>query len=239
MNKIKRLSINTQNVKRKRRQIRSRKNRSGGSEFVKSFLTERYTKPTNIAFDLAKLIDTPRAACSLIRNVNQAYRFYIHCRDNVLQHLPSGDLKTLFGGSVKELGDLLSSIFHSSFLSKYAAVLRGAVTSDDSIKRDLRMFEENLKRYNLAVPNPSLMSKIYNVSSKLFNGSMIIAWGDWYRYELNILTTNLLALIAEISVSGRARTVAIVPDIIDIDGRMIPGAHIPRSRGRGIKEKTQ
>jgi len=234
MNKIKRVSINTRNVKRKRMQILSRKKRSGGS----GFFTERYvTAPSNIAFDLAKLIDMPRAASSLIRNVNQAYRFYIHCRDNVLQQLPQGNVKTIFGNAVNELGDLLKSIFNSSFLSRVSAVGRGAVTSDASIKRDLRTFEENLKRYNLAVPNPSIMSKIYNGSSKLYNGSMLLMWGDWYRYELNILTTNLLALIEEMSVSGRARRAVAVPDIIDTNGSMIPGIAIPNSITTGkLKE---
>ena len=65
---------------------------------------------------------------------------------------------------------------------------------------------------------------------------MILAWGDWYRYELNILTTNLLALIEEMSVRGRAGTAAVVPDIVGANGRLIPGVAIPTT---GAKAKKQ
>lgn len=224
MKRISRISriSNARVAKRKQQRQMSRKKRSGGAGLVKRYLTDPYKYVSEHASPWVTIVDSTRAASSLIRNVNQAYRFYIHCKDNVLQHLAEGDVKILFGGAVKELGDLLNSIFYSSFLSKHSAVLRGTVTSDESIKGDLRTFEENLKRYNLAAPNTSIASKIY----KPINGAMILIWGDWYRYELNILMTNLLALIAEISVSGRART-ALIPDIVGTNGIMIPGIAIP------------
>ena len=227
MNKISRRSRRsiTRDVKRKKRQL-SRKKRSGGVGFVKRYVTDPYKYVSETSSPWVSIVDSTRAASSLIRNVNQAYRFYIHCRDHVLRQLVGGgDLKAVFVAAVKELGDFLNSIFYSSFLSKHSAVLRGTVTSDESIKTDLRAFEENLRRYKLAAPNPSIVSKIY----KPISGAMILIWGDWYRYELNILTTNLLALIAEISVSSRAHTVAVVPDIVASDGELIPGVAIPRT----------
>ena len=182
-------------------------------EFVKRYITDPYNfvseKLTPFNY-ISRAVDTTRSASSLIRNINQAYRFYIHCRDSVLRQIPEGDSKKIFTDAVNDLGDLLNSIFNCSFLSKHTAVLRGAVVRSESIKSDLRIFEENLKRYRINAPNSSLPSKIYN---KTVTGASILIWGDWYRYELNILMTNLLALIEEMSVRRR-----LVPDIVNNNG---------------------
>ena len=184
----------TRNMRRNVKRRRLSKRSGGIGSLVRevgSIVTPNYATPFVAA-------DMTRATAALVRNTNQAYRFYKHCRA-ILPSIHQGELKHLFETGVNDLEAALDNVLHTSFLTKYGAILRGTVLRDVNIKTDLRIFEENLKHHKSRTrTNPSMLAKIYNAS-------LIFKWADWYRYELNMLKTNLLALISEITMFNKSK----------------------------------
>jgi hypothetical protein len=142
--------------------------------------------------------DLTRASKDLIKNVNQAYSFFKHCKTldydrGKYSRVPHTDVRERYRVALDDMSKFLKTAFNHSFLTRFLASIRGAFASD--IQSDIDLFKLNLREFKDKYESKSPLGTV----SKFYSPLIIIAYPDWYRYELNILATNLLMMVSEMN----------------------------------------
>lgn len=192
-----------------RRFNRSYKLRGGngyGSSILYNFL-EFASNPLSWASFVSTLPGLSRAAMSLLHDTNRAFEFYTYCKQIDIDGLAGAggeggggggagaDAVTIerFNDLTMKLGQFLTTIINSAVISKLIGAGYAQVTGkNEEYRKILKEFSELHYKIGDSVAGTGAGASL---PSTALNVGMITAWGDWYRYELNIHMTNLMSVV--------------------------------------------
>ena len=159
-----------------------------------NYVSSLVPTPMGMAFGV---YDRTRALKDLIKNANQAYNFFKHCESiygsGAGKHRSRIEVWQRYRAALDDLNKILKAVFNNVFMTKVIA----ATTKSPDIREHMEKFEMNVGEFSLL--HDMYKSVPAGVISKLLTPAMIVLYPDWYRYELNILTTNLLTMISEVN----------------------------------------
>ena len=170
--------------------------RSGGAmgmlnDYVKSFT------PTGVAFGT---INSIRALKDLMKNANQSYDFFKHCKSVYGSggggSKPRGRIEVWrrYKAALDDMHNLLNALFNNVVMTN----LFSYITKSPDVKDHIEKFRMNVGEFSILHDDVDAASR-QGFVSKLYTPSLILLYPDWYRYELNILNTQLLTTISELN----------------------------------------
>ena len=158
---------------------------------VFNFAKDAY-KSTYVAMPLA-IYDTQRATKSLVRNINEVYKFYLYCKTINKSTIGCPDLLRRFTYALRQLGKNIKLIIESGLVAKIIKIVESKLTQSEFVKEFNEMnkiITELSRESDLATPSTFI--------NRASNTIMVGAYADWYRYELYIYANNLHMIVSEI-----------------------------------------
>jgi hypothetical protein len=196
-----------------KRSSRCHRRRRGGAAAISSVI-DFLSEPPGWFRLLSKIPDATRAAAALIHDVNRAYEFYSYCESINLDTIPNEALKQRFTMMMTKLGKLIMSIKSGAVVPKMVGALHSIVSKNkEAYNREVEALSKIAISTREDVPKPpeTILSKLTAVATTTFNTSIITMLGDWYRYEINIDLTNLMAVVTEMVGLSVLNTVKRIP----------------------------
>ena len=187
--------------KKTKRKLKSRR-RNGGAKIaaLKSVFDFILSPPTWFTI-LTKAPDAARSAAALIHDINRAHEFYSYCETISLDKIPNEALKERFILTTTKLGKLILSIKTGAVVPKIMGAIHSAISRNRvEYNKDIEALGNMSINAQDDVPKPpeTILNKLSSISTTTFNTTIITILGDWYRYELNIDLTNLIAVVTEL-----------------------------------------
>jgi hypothetical protein len=157
------------------------------------------------------IINILRMSKSIVEDTNDAYRYYRYVATIDVDKLPrpiSQVTKTRFVKIKNDLNKLLLYIKNTAISIRLCGIAYAYFTGNsDAYSKEVA----SLNAIEATENNP--LHPLYPVRlKKIFDISMVAFYGDWYRYELNILMTKLVAVVHEITATAIG-----LPQIGDIE----------------------
>ena len=170
--------------------------RSGGAMAMIHNYIGSFT-PTGVSL---ATINNVRALKDLMKNANQTYDFFKHCKS--VYGSGGGDSKPRarievwrrYKAVLDDMHNLLNALFNNVVMTN----LFSYITKSPDVKDHIEKFRMNVGEFSILHDDVDAASR-QGVVSKLYTPSLILMYPDWYRYELNILNTQLLTTISELN----------------------------------------
>jgi hypothetical protein len=187
--------------KQTKRKIQTRR-RNGGAKTAALTSVVGFVLNPPAWFDiLTKAPDAARSAAALVHDLNRAYEFYSYCETISLDKITNEPLKQRFIMMTTKLGKLIMSIKNGAVISKMLGAIHSAISKNrDAYAKDIDALSKMSINARDDAPKPpeTIIHKLSSITTTTFNTSIITVLGDWYRYELNIDLTNLMAIVTEL-----------------------------------------
>lgn len=187
--------------KKTKRKLQTRRRNGGAKTAAFSSVVGFILNPPAWFTILTKAPDAARSAAALIHDINRAYEFYSYCETISLDKIPNEALKQRFIMTTTKLGKLIMSIKNGAVVPKMMGAIHSAISKNkDAYTKDIEALSKMSINPRDDVPKPpeTILNKLSSISTTAFNTSIITVLGDWYRYELNIDLTNLIAVVTEL-----------------------------------------
>lgn len=162
------------------------------------------------------IFNITRMSVSIIEDTNHAYNYYRYATtiDVDRLHLPQVT-KDRFLQAKHKLNKMLVYIKNSKIGIRLCGIAYANYTKDQSAyEREVAALNE-IEESTSNTLHPSRLKQVFDIS-------MVTWYGDWYRYELNILLTRLIAVVNEIIASFVG-----LPRIGDMEPNTHPFISIP------------
>lgn len=148
-----------------------------------------------------EIINIFRMSKSIVEDTNDAYRYYRYVATIDVDKIPrpiSQVTKTRFVKIKNDLNTMLLYIKNTAISIRLCGIAYAYLTGDsDAYNKEVA----SLNAIEATESNP--LHPLYPVRlKKIFDISMVAVYGDWYRYELNILMTKLIAVVHEITATA-------------------------------------
>ena len=188
-------------TKKPKRKLQTRRRNGGAKTAAFTSVVGFILNPPEWFNILTKAPDAARSAAALIHDLNRAYEFYSYCETISVDNIPNEMLKQRFIMMTTKLGKLIMSIKNGAVISKMMGAIHSAISQNkEAYSKDI----ESLSNMSIIThddaqkPPETILKKLTVISTTAFNTSIITVLGDWYRYELNIDLTNLIAVVTEL-----------------------------------------
>lgn len=162
------------------------------------------------------IFNITRMSVSLIEDTNHAYNYYRYATtiDVDRLHLPQVT-KDRFLQAKYKLNEMLVYIKNSKIGIRLCGIAYANYTKDQSAYYKEVAALNEIEESTSNTLHPTRIKQIFDVG-------MVTFYGDWYRYELNILLTRLVAVVNEIIASFVG-----LPRIGDMEPNTHPFISIP------------
>lgn len=187
--------------KKTKRKLKSRRRNGGAKTAAFSSVVDFLFNPPRWFTTLTKAPDAARSAAALIHDINRAHEFYSYCETISIDKIPNEALKERFIMTTTKLGKLIMSIKNGAVVPKMMGAIHSAISRNRvDYNKDIEALGKMSINAQDDVPKPpeTILNKLSSISTTAFNTSIITVLGDWYRYELNIDLTNLIAVVTEL-----------------------------------------
>jgi hypothetical protein len=174
--------------------------RSGGAMDMLSNYVKTFTSPTAVVGTAFSTINNIRALKDLMKNANQSYEFFKHCKSVYGSggggSKPRGRIEVWrrYKAALDDMHNLLNALFNNVVMTN----LFSYITKSPDVKDHIEKFRMNVGEFSILNDDVDAASR-QGFVSKLYTPSLILLYPDWYRYELNILNTQLLTTISELN----------------------------------------
>jgi len=162
------------------------------------------------------IFNITRMSVSLIEDTNHAYNYYRYATTIDSDRIPLPQVtKDRFLQAKYKLNEMLVYIKNSKIGIRLCGIAYANYTKDKvAYDREVKALNE-IEESTSNTLHPSRLKQVFDVS-------MVTWYGDWYRYELNILLTRLIAVVNEITA-----LVIGLPRIGDMEPNTHPFISIP------------
>ena len=191
---IKKIKINNTTRRNNRKYNELRLNQHGG---IFGTLTDYAISTWNTV--TSAWVSTPltifnitRMSVSIIEDTNHAHNYYRYATTIDIDRIPlSQDTKDRFLQAKYKLNEMLVYIKNSKIGIRLCGIAYANYTKDKvAYNREVEALNK-IEESTSNTLHPSRLKQVFDVS-------MVTFYGDWYRYELNILLTRLIAVVNEI-----------------------------------------